>query len=343
MVGCKVFHNIFGDGTIIDKSGNLLTVNFNGDKKKFVYPDAFEKFLRSADHKLMLQVNRDLQHKHSTIAAAAVPVTRTSSNLSDLRKQKKRKKVQRSNVAFKCNFCDGGKTSTCIGFNGFCSDAVLRYNIEKARHVWCSDKESPCRRYLDGEISRAELEDMMRGGSGMDSICYESHMLRDWMASAGVIQNGANRGKPMRLLEVQRNSLAVLTSREPNSISDESRFIFAVFLVDESYEGDHRDAGYVTTNSEWKISLSPQEAHQILFWNYYLNQNAPERVVFGSGLHRYLSDYQAAQILRDIAEVRATPGDKEFARSFFEHFCTINGIDTEQIPSPAGALAQKKR
>ena len=52
----------------------------------------------------------------------------------------------------------------------------------------------------------------------------------------------------MRLLKVQKNSLAVLTTREPNAASDESRFVFAVFLVDESYEGDNRDAGYIAKN-----------------------------------------------------------------------------------------------
>lgn len=57
MIGYKVHHNNFGDGTIIDRSGNLLTVDFNGNKKKFIYPDAFEKFLKSANHELMLQVN----------------------------------------------------------------------------------------------------------------------------------------------------------------------------------------------------------------------------------------------------------------------------------------------
>lgn len=342
MVGCVVFHNTFGNGTIISKTGNLLIVDFKGDEKQFVYPDAFEKYLTSADQELMAQVSRDLQIKYDAHAMAIASSAYPSPIAPKPQARKKRQKVERSNVAFKCNYCDGGKTSTYIGFNGVCSDAVLRYNIEKAHHVWCSDAESPCRRYLDGKISRTELEDMMRGGGGLDSVCYESHMLRDWMASAGVVQTGADRGKPMRLLKVQRNSLAVLTSREPNYISDESRFIFAVFLVDESYEGDHRDAGYVTTTSEWKISLAPQEAHQILFWNYYLNQNAPERIVFGSGLHRYLSDDQAAQILRDIAEVRTVPKDKEFARMFYEHFCEINGIDREQVPPPAGALTQKK-
>ena len=342
MVGCIVFHNTFGSGTIISKTANLLVIDFNGTEKKFVYPDAFEKHLTSVDQGLMAQVNRDLQVKNDAPATAVLSTVQPDPISPKPQARKKLKKVERSNVAFKCNYCDGGKTSTCIGFHGVCSDAVLRYNIEKAHHVWCADTESPCRCYLDGKISRTELEDMMRGGGGLDSVCYESHMLRDWMASAGVVQTGANRGKPMRLLKVQRNSLAVLTSREPNYVSDELRFIFAVFLVDESYEGDYRDAGYVTTTSEWKISLTPQEAHQILFWNYYLNQNAPERIVFGSGLHRYLSDNQAAQILRDIAEVRTEPKDKEFAQRFFEYFCTINGIDMAQVPPPVGVFKQKK-
>jgi len=340
MIGCKVFHDTFGRGTIISKDENRVTVDFKWDRKKFIYPDAFEKFLTSADQELMAQVNRDIQVKHEASAKDTSSDARSLVIPPKPQARKQHKNEERSNVAFKCNYCDGGKTSACIGFNGVCSDAVLRYNVKDAQHVWCIDAESPCRSYLDGEISRAELEDMMRGGG---SVCYESHMLRDWMASAGVVQNGADKGKPMRLLKVQRNSLAVLTTRAPNYTSDEFRFVFAVFLVDESYEGDHQDAGYVTTNSDWKIALTPQEAHQIRFWNYYVNRNAPERIMFGSGLHRYLSDDQAAQILRDIAEIRTSPEDKEFARRFFEHFCKVNRIDPEQVPPPNGALRRKRR
>lgn len=338
MVGCIVSHNIFGKGTITKQSGSSLIVDFEGVEKRFVYPDAFQGYLTSADQELMAQVSRDLQIKHNAHTTAIFVPTQIPPKPQV---RKKRKTVERANVAFKCNYCDGGKTSTCIGFNGVCSDAVLRYNIRKAHHVWCSDSDSPCRCYLDGQISRTELENMMRGSGDLNSVCYESHMLRDWRASAGVVRTGVDRGKPMRLLKVQHNSLAVLTTQEPNNLSDESRYIFAVFLVDESHEGDDRDAGYVTTSSDWKISLTRQEAHQMLFWNYYLNPNAPERIVFGSGLHRYLSDHQAAQILRDIAEVRTAPKDQEFARKFYEHFCTINGIDMEQVPPPAGALTKR--
>lgn len=340
MIGSRVFHNTFGGGVVTGRDETHITVDFGGDVRTFIYPDVFIKFLSSADQELMAQVNSDLQAKQESRAKPQPPSAYPLAEQPQPRISKKRKKVQRSNVAFKCNYCDGGKTPTCIGFNGVCSDSVLRYNIEKAHHVWCSDADSPCRCYLDGEISRDELEDMMHGGDGLDSVCYESQMLRDWKAYAGVVQTGADKGKPMRLMQVQRNSLAVLTTRDPNYYTDESRYIFAVFLVDESYEGDHREAGYVTTRSDWKISLTPQEARKIRFWNYYVNRNAPKKVVFGSGLHRYLSDNQAAQILRDIAEVRTDPQDKDFAKRFFEHFCRINGLESEQVPPPAGALAR---
>ena len=198
---------------------------------------------------------------------------------------------------------------------------MIKYNIGKAKHVWCAS-DSPCKKYYDGEISKKDLD---RG-----FLCYESKMLVEWKASAGVVQNGVNKGKPMRLDKVQNNSLCVLTTRLPNG-PEESRFIFAAFLVDESYDGDGREEGYVTNNSKWRIELRPDEAKRMLFWNYYVNKNAPERIVFGSGLHRYLSDMQAAQILNDIIKVKSDPEEKAFAAEFFEHFCKISNIDPQII------------
>jgi hypothetical protein len=344
VVGQKVIHKSWGIGTITEISGTTITVDFGGQQSKFVYPDAFEKFLTCDDPAFMEEVNTALQSKQEARAKAMSSLAQTAITPSHPQVQKRKypKKVERSNVAFKCNYCDGGKNKVRIGFHGVCSDSVIRYNIAKLHHVWCSSEECPCRSYYDGEISRDELENMMTGSNGMGSVCYESHMLRDWKASAGIVQTGIDKGKPMRLLKVQPNSLAVLTSREPNYTTDESRFIFAVFLVDENYEGDNREEGYVTTHSDWKIELSPNEARKMLFWNYYVNQNAPQKIVFGSGLHRYLSDEQAAQILRDIIAVKGDPKEQEFARKFYEHFCTINAIDAEEVPLPSGALMRNK-
>lgn len=86
-------------------------------------------------------------------------------------------------------------------------------------------------------------------------------MLREWKAMAGIVQKGDRAGQPMRLNKVQNNSLCVLTTRLPNS-SERDRFIFGVFLVDENYEGDNFEEGYVSTKSKYKIKLSPKEAEK---------------------------------------------------------------------------------
>ena len=75
------------------------------------------------------------------------------------------------------------------------------------------------------------------------------------------------------------------------------------------------------------------------FWKYYVNKNAPEKIVFGSGLHRYLDDIQAAQILRDIVTIKEDDAENQLAADFFHHFCKVVGLDENDIPACAGALS----
>ena len=60
----------------------------------------------------------------------------------------------KSNIAFKCNYCDGGSSNKSIGFKLPCSDEIIKYNINEAKHVWCGQAESACYKYLNGEITR---------------------------------------------------------------------------------------------------------------------------------------------------------------------------------------------
>ena len=64
----------------------------------------------------------------------------------------------------------------------------------------------------NGQITRQDLEDVLANG---DLVCYESQMLREWKAMAGIVQNGDRKGQPMHLSGVQTNSLCTLTTREP--------------------------------------------------------------------------------------------------------------------------------
>lgn len=344
MIGQIVIHKSWGEGTITRIEGGHIFVRFSDVEKKLAYPNAFNGFLIAKDTSIMAKIEKeinekieeDLQKKQAA-AEKADGNEQAGKNQIAQNKINKQQKFQRANIAFKCNYCDGGKASDCIGFKDVCSDEMIRHNIQTEHHVWCSSEKCPCRHYVAGRISRTELEKIMSNGENSGVVCYESSMLNKWRASAGITQTGVNKGKPMHLMRVQANSLAVLTTREPGS-TDDKRFIFAVFLVDEAYEGDNWDEGYVTTRSEFKIEMKPCEAQHIKFWDYYYNQNAPQVIKFGSGLHRYLSDEQAAQILRDVAIVKKGTPDEALAERFYLHFCDINGIEAERLLEPYGAL-----
>lgn len=58
LIGLEVKHTAFGVGVITDLEGNYITVEFASKTSKFVYPDAFEKFLE-AEHVAVQQMILD--------------------------------------------------------------------------------------------------------------------------------------------------------------------------------------------------------------------------------------------------------------------------------------------
>lgn len=52
----KVNHNVFGVGTVTEFDGNYFTVQFATKTSKFVYPDAFEKFIVVEDPSVLSMV-----------------------------------------------------------------------------------------------------------------------------------------------------------------------------------------------------------------------------------------------------------------------------------------------
>lgn len=49
LIGLKVKHTVFGAGVITKMEGNYITVEFAVKTTKFVYPDAFEKYIKAED------------------------------------------------------------------------------------------------------------------------------------------------------------------------------------------------------------------------------------------------------------------------------------------------------
>ena len=334
--GQKVTHKTFGNGIVTMQTDSLVTISFDAGEKKFQYPTAFKQFLTlcdpSAQESVVGEIKAAEQEKSALLAKQPL-VPREVTPIS----RKKKTRAARPNIAFKCNYCDGGKSSSSIGFNGICSERIIRYNIDVEQRTWCCSEDCACFNYLCGDLSRDELETELEDGG---FVCYESQMLRDWKAMAGVVQRGERKGQPMRLMNVQPSSLCVLTTREPDSTEAE-RIIFAVFLVDDTYDGDDHEEGFVSTQSKFKLSLSQKEAEKMLFWRYHANENKPEKEAWSSGLHRYLTDIQAVQILRDIAELKKNTKDAELAAEFLETFSKIVGVDVGDAGEPNGVLANR--
>lgn len=341
--GQKVVHKVFGTGTITAHSGQYLTVSFDSGEKKFAYPHSFKQFLTLEDTvadgfvKKALEAleKKDLAQVSKISKPPPYSPPKPPERPPAPKKKLKDKTPPRYSIAFKCNYCDGGKSPEQIGFNGVCSDPVIVNNVSKEKRAWCSSEDAPCRLYYEGEIDRRELEEQDRGSQ---FICYESQMLRDWRAFAGYVLTGKNKGRPFALKKVQPYSLCVLTTRDPGSLEESDRYIFAVFLVDETYTGDARDAGYVTTSSKYKLKLSLKEAHSMLFWKYHANGNNPQVAAWASGLFRYIGDREGALILRDIAAIKRGTDDDHLAQEFYRYFCNINSLDPDKLGDPGGAL-----
>lgn len=340
----KVTHKTYGTGEVVDQSEKYVSVLFlTGDQvHRFIYPDAFGTFLTLNNVKMQTEIVAEVQSR--TQADRLVQERHRNEVLSRISQVKKVSTLKSGhttslyseNIAFKCNFCDGGSSSDRLGYQGVCSDAVIHNNIKVEHKVWCCSVDCACNKYLNQKISREELEKQCQGDG---FICYESQMLTKWRAFAGLVQTGVNKGKPMKLKNIGVNSLCVLTTRLPGS-EEAERMIFAVFLVDQSYEGDDVDEGFVMTHSPYKISLTPEESSHMLFWNYHVNTNHPEKPAWSSGLHRYFSDEEAAQILKSIVEIKKGTAEEALANEFLTHFCEEKHLNAEFLPDPAGALTR---
>ena len=345
LVNQAVVHKAFGEGIIVAHSGDYITAKFSDRESRFVFPDAFSSFLKCKDVNLQSELEalskakaeavaqKKREERERAIREAEEAKRREEEAKASAKKTTQLRKSNENNLAFKCNFCDGGCSSDCIGYKGVCSDDQIGYNIEVRHHSWCSNAKSPCRKYVDGKITREEL-DAINTGTG--SVCYESRMLTAWTAAAGEDldeENGISKGR--RIQDASSNSLAVLTTRYPNTEEDD-RIIFGVFVTGEAIEGDEDNAGYVVAKDGYTIELTPDEAKQMKFWHYYKNSDGGIR--WSQRLYRYLKDSTCARILADIVNVKTNPAEKAHAKIVLEYYCQIKGIDAENIPCANGAI-----
>lgn len=167
----------------------------------------------------------------------------------------------------------------------------------------------------------------------------QENIFTNWEVSTGLIQSGQNKGQPNRPARLRPNSAGLLTARDSDQPETE-RKILGIYMVSETFTGELNEDGMVPAHTEFRIELTDQEAEKILFWNYYINKNYPNRTTWNSGKYRYFDNEWTAQILKDIIALKTDEADIKQAEKFLEYFCKMNALDIDNIPEAGGALKQ---
>lgn len=344
MLGEKVKHIKFGLGTISNVKDGIIEVEFSqlDEKKSFSYPKSFEKFIAFEKEQLQLEALAEIENDKNKAAELKENRENELHEKLDIKKTKKPsaknkkksavKAVKKENISLKCTFCDGGNSATSLGFSGVCSSDNLKNNIKK-RRINCVN--STCMKYYNGEMTYEELLAWNEEGS---FLCNDSIYLKDWKVYAGYYLSGPDKGNPMLFKSVKINKLAVMTTRLPGT-PEKDRIIFGVFMISDFFKGSSLKEGHIDACEDYRLEMTPKEAQGVKFWKYYDSKRSLDKLQYGSGLHRYLTDEQAVQMLTDIVEVKKSSKDAEKSREFLAHYIDCNGIDINAIGEATGPLA----
>lgn len=112
LINKRVVHKSWGTGVITEASGKAVKVDFNGEVKKFIYPDAFKRFLVFEENNLQEKTDNLLEEKNKRKAEAKEAkererrITQKLQQLEKIRLEKEkrsgRKEVRHQNPAFRC-------------------------------------------------------------------------------------------------------------------------------------------------------------------------------------------------------------------------------------------------
>lgn len=89
--GKQVINCVFGEGTVINQDETYITVEFISKTSKFVYPEAFERFLKAKDETVQTQIDSLLNRKKEIkMACAETEKNVMLENLNNIKKESPR-------------------------------------------------------------------------------------------------------------------------------------------------------------------------------------------------------------------------------------------------------------
>lgn len=281
LIDKEVMHKSFGEGNIVDQDEKFVTIDFNKETKKFVFPDAFGKFLKLKDE--------------SANATLKQTIIKLEEKQEILEKKREEEQAQRHLEQQRVNEL---------------KKMLKNHKLHESSQLvfWLDESE-------------------------------DEQVFTDWEIYSGEIKSGKNKGQPNKPVRLHQNSIVLLTKRDPKE-NEEKRTIEGLYMVGETFVGKTAEDGMVPAHSKFKIKLTEEESEKMLFWNYYINEKYPHRMTWNTGKYRYFDNLWAAQILKDIIDLKSDAEERQLAEDFFLHFCKMNQLDPNQIPERNGALMQ---
>lgn len=338
-IGELVEHKTFGIGKITEFNDIYIVVKFeDGVIKDFVYPNAFDLYLKLTNQILNDQVKEKLAiHREKEAEKELIEIERKEEAhklkvlKSEIENSKKIsiKKID-SNIVFKCNYCDGGSNNNGIGYKSVCSDEIINYNINIAKNKVCSAPECNCNQYLLGNITKSELEERNNENK---NFCNERNLLNNWFSYPDISYIAKDGAKVKNLKNVNQGSLVLLSTVLPNE-KEKDRIIFGVYLLQDDYLFAYNTEGYLKAHDKYRVELSFDESKKIRFWDYCYNTKNPKRIANSSTTYRYFDDIQAAQVLKAIMDIKKHTSEEAIINEIFEEYCKDKNIDVNTIPLP---------
>lgn len=132
LIGCKVKHKAFGSGTIINEDNSHVEVEFANKVAKFVYPDAFKKFLVAEDETIQNDIQKQIDEKLLVEEACKAEIVRIQLEKQEIAKQAVgQKKSKGDSIRTKEYKRPEGKNATYFVFQG--KTFVKEY---EGRYLW---------------------------------------------------------------------------------------------------------------------------------------------------------------------------------------------------------------
>ena len=118
----QIKHKSWGLGDVVEQTDTYIKIEFSVGIKQFQYPEAFEKFLKCSDTQLQEKILSDLADKKQQESEKKIKLQeerrKTVKTYEHAAKavSGKKKTHPKENIAFKCNFCNGGSNENGIPF-----------------------------------------------------------------------------------------------------------------------------------------------------------------------------------------------------------------------------------